>query len=120
MLTFSAALSIHASACPPLLAWLLSIAILAHGALAFRKEGRRPRRGFVFHPDGTALVDGLRVDGLHLAWRGPLAFVTWLDGDGRRHRLAWWPDTLPAARRRELRLAAPADVAAGGRTSVAP
>jgi toxin CptA len=55
--------------------------------------------------EGQATVDGQIVDGLRVDWRGPLAFVAWRDAEGRVVRRSLWPDTLSAARRRELRLA---------------
>lgn len=38
--------------------------------------------------------------------RGPLASLAGTDPQGRRQRLLWWPDTLGADGRRQLRLAA--------------
>jgi toxin CptA len=55
-----------------------------------------------------------------LQWRGPLAFLRWRDSDGRMHRLAWWPDVLPVAARRELRLAALDGAGAVPAASMAP
>ncbi|MDQ3617279.1 MAG: hypothetical protein M3374_00895, partial [Pseudomonadota bacterium] len=46
-----------------------------------------------------------RVSGFEVHWRGPLAFARWRDSQGARQWLVWWPDTLPAGPRRELRLA---------------
>jgi toxin CptA len=74
----------------------------------------------VISDDGTAVsVDGARVEDFTVHWRGPLAFARWRDGQGGVHRLAWWPDTLPASARRELRLAAPAQSNASGAHSMA-
>lgn len=51
--------------------------------------------------------DGLvRLDGATVRLRGPLATLAGKDALGRTHRLAWWPDTLHAGDRRQLRLAA--------------
>lgn len=50
---------------------------------------------------GTAELAELTV-----RWRGPLATVVARDPAGKLRRLAWWPDTLPPADRRSLRLAA--------------
>ena len=55
------------------------------------------------------LKDGLAVERFRIDWRGPLAFVSWRDGHGRTFRRSLWPDTLSAAGRRELRLAADRD-----------
>jgi toxin CptA len=66
------------------------------------------------------LVAGERTDAAELRWRGPLAFLAWRDRDRRCHRLAWWPDMLSAAGRRELRLAAMMAEAAHSRRRMAP
>ena len=116
-----AALSILASEMPRILAWPLALAALAHGARLFRRERRRTPQSFVLRGEATpVLVDGVAVEGFELQWRGPLAFARWRDRQGRRQRRTWWPDTLPAARRRELRLAAPVPRAARGGASMAP
>jgi toxin CptA len=106
---------------PRTAAWPLAVAILIYGGGLARREWRRPRRELVFpHGDAPVLVDGRPARDVALQWRGPLAFLRWRDEHGRLHRLAWWPDTLPPARRRELRLAAAAREAAPGRASMAP
>ena len=115
-----AACSLLASEMPAPVAWPAAVAALAWAARCARREARRPPHSFVFRTGAPALVDGVAVDGLVLQWRGPLAFVRWRDGDGRVRRRSWWPDTLPPARRRELRLAAPAGEAARGGASMAP
>jgi plasmid maintenance system antidote protein VapI len=68
----------------------------------------------------AAYLDGVPVEQVEVQWRGPLAFVSWKGRDGRRQRLSWWPDTLPPARRRELRLAANATDTAPHRSAMAP
>lgn len=115
-----AAFSVLASEMPRVVAWPLAVAALVYGGWLTRREWRRPRREFVFCGDrAPARVDGVPVEDVEMQWRGPLASVRWRDPGGRRHRLAWWPDTLPPARRRELRLAAPSRDAAPGAPSVA-
>ena len=42
---------------------------------------------------------------MSLHWRGPLAFMRFRGSDGGIRHLGWWPDTLDARARRELRLA---------------
>lgn len=84
-------------------------------------SGPQPDHGSPRQPGANAsTVDGIPVQGLVLQWRGPLAFLGWRDADGRMQRLSWWPDTLPADLRRELRLAAPAGVASRRSRSMAP
>ena len=48
----------------------------------------------------------LRLHAVQVRLRGPLAQLAGTDPSGRTHRLAWWPDTLTASDRRQLRLAA--------------
>lgn len=74
-----------------------------------RRERRSPHREFVVDASGVASLDGRHLDAPRLHWRGPIAFLCWREGR-RTRRLVWWPDTLPAAARRELRLAASAFV----------
>lgn len=116
-----AAGSILASEMPRTLAFPLSLAALAHGGLLARRYRREPRRWFVIrrNPPGLS-VDGVPARDAFLQWRGPMAFLSWRDGEGRVRRCSWWPDTLPPALRRELRLAAPDARAARAAPSVAP
>lgn len=78
---------------------------LAWGLWQAWAQRRQSRHLLVLDADGGALFDGVRVQAWQVRWRGPLAVVELVDDDGRRWRLAWWPDTLPPVARRELRLA---------------
>ena len=99
--------SILASDMPRPAAWLGAAAALIHAGTMALRESRLPMRSLVFPGNELPiLVDGLPVEEVDVQWRGPLAFVSWRGRDGRRMRLCWWPDTLPASHRRELRLAA--------------
>ncbi len=121
LLAILAALSILASEMPPVAAWPLAIVALAYGGWQARTESRKRHRDFVFSGnDLPTMLDGRPVEAVVVQWRGPLAFVSWRGCDGRRERLAWWPDTLPAACRRELRLAAGGQDAARHRAAMAP
>lgn len=120
-LTLLAPFAVLASEMPRMVAWPLALAALLHGLWSIGRERRRSPCVFVFAGDDVpVLLDGEAIDGVTVQWRGPLAFVRWRGSDGRVHRRSWWPDTLPPARRRELRLAAPAPVAASGAASMAP
>ncbi len=120
-LSLLAACSVIASELPRALAWLLAIGVPAYGAWLARREARKPVRQFFWAGNDAAVtLDGQPIDGVSVQWRGPLAFVCWCNGDGRVQRLGWWPDTLPAARRRELRLAAGDVQAVPGPPSMAP
>lgn len=107
LITLLAMFSLHASDMPGWLAWLLSGPVLFLGVRTLLKEWSHPPVLLVFRGSGQpVLVDGQVVRDLGVEWRGPLAFARWQDADGLTRRLSWWPDTLPPARRRELRLAA--------------
>lgn len=112
--------SLLASDLPSAIAWPAALAAAGWGAWLARRESRRERLSVRWRADGALLVAGERVEAAELQWRGPLAFLAWSDTKGIRHRLAWWPDTLPQAQRRELRLAAAAADAAHSRARMAP
>lgn len=121
ILSLLAGFAVLASEMPRLAAWPMAALAIAHGLRLAWNELRRPRSRFVFAGQDAAVeVDGRKVGNASVTWRGPLAFVRWRDRDGRQRHLAWWPDTLPEAARRELRLAAPVRRAARQAASVAP
>ncbi|WP_250062001.1 hypothetical protein [Stenotrophomonas mori] len=86
-------------------AWGAATLAAAWGLVQARREGRRrPRTLLLPAPPAPVEVDGMAVGALQLLERGPLVVLRWRR-DGRRGQLLFWPDTLPRARRRELRLA---------------
>lgn len=101
-----APLAVLASEMPRGFAWPLAFAACATALWRARVEARRPARLIVVDGDGQTTVDGAAVSDLRVDWRGPLAFVAWREASGRIARGSFWPDTLDAAGRRELRLAA--------------
>ncbi len=102
------------------LAWPLAIAALLLGARQARAEARKPLRQLLLpSPPAPMCVDGVSVHGPVLLERGPLLLLRWHQGR-RRHQLLFWPDTLPRARRRELRLAVRAYGVSRRPASVAP
>ncbi|MEO8366089.1 MAG: hypothetical protein ABI538_07770 [Pseudoxanthomonas sp.] len=115
------ALSILASEMPRLAACPLALSALAFGLWRARRESKSPAHEFFFPGNDLAvMLDGAPIDLVEVQWRGSLAFVRWQGRDGRSRRLSWWPDTLPAARRRELRLAAGSLAASRQRQRMAP
>ncbi len=92
---------------PRSFAWPLAIAALVLGVFDARRH-RRPQPCALVIPAGPGqpTCNGQPMHRLKVEWRGPLAFLRWRDPGGRIRRLAFWPDNLPAASRRELRLAA--------------
>lgn len=120
LLTLFAVLALWASELPAVAAWPLTLLVLGQGVRSGMREAARPPFELVLRGDGAAFVDAQPVEALQVAWRGPLAFARWRDRQGRWQRHAWWPDTLPPARRRELRLAVPEGPSTAGGASVAP
>jgi toxin CptA len=105
-----AALSIWLSALPWSARLPLCALALGHGVWLSRREARRPCCCVQLDEAGNGLAlvfaDGAhRLSERQVHFRGPLARISGLGQDGRRRHLAWWPDTLPAAARRRLRLA---------------
>lgn len=113
------ALSLLLSDFPRPVAWSGAISALLYAALLSRREAARPVMDFELD-DESIRVDGEPVDDFHVLWRGPLAFARWRNPDDAVQRAVWWPDTMDAATRRELRLAVPSQAPARQRRSVAP
>jgi toxin CptA len=112
-------LSVLASEMPRAFAIPLTVLSTGWGARLAWREASRRNRTLVIAADGRAMLDGAEVSDLRVQWRGPWAFARFLDAGGRSERLAWWPDTLPARDRRELRLAIPVIEAAQSRPPMA-
>jgi len=108
MLGVLGAVSVLVSEMPRPFAWPVGIVALGYGVWLARREGRKPHLAFWFPGNERAsTVDGEPMHEVGLRWRGPLAFLRWRErAGGPWGHAAWWPDTLPAAQRRELRLAA--------------
>jgi toxin CptA len=103
--------------------WIaIPLALLSalQGPWLARGHLRAPVRAVAWPMDGDPTIDGARMEGVRLHWRGPLAFLCYRDAAGRDHRLAWWPDTLQGGQRRELRLAAASAPTPVATASMAP
>ncbi|WP_245622598.1 hypothetical protein [Pseudoxanthomonas dokdonensis] len=109
-LTVLAVLAIQQSQAGGLARLLLSALAVAQGGCSLWRYRRQPSLRFLFPGnENPVLIDGRPVVPVRVSWRGPLAIVQWTDPQRRRQqRRVWWPDTLPAMTRRELRLAATA------------
>ncbi|MGB3392847.1 MAG: hypothetical protein WA956_13480 [Stenotrophomonas sp.] len=84
-------------------AWPLALAVLCTSLWLARREAARPVRHLLLSP-ALANIDAMAVETPELLEYGPLAILRWRVGK-HRGQLAFWPDTLPRAQRRELRLA---------------
>jgi toxin CptA len=94
----------------------VSALALAYGVWLIRRERLRAPCSVQLDAagDGLALVFAGRIQRLsarQIRVRGPLASLSGRDDRGRPVHLDWYPDTLPAAARRQLRLAAGKTVA---------
>ncbi len=108
LLSALAPFAVLASEMPRMTAWPLACVAAIAGLRAALREARKPPRHFEIPAgQGRALLDGTPLAEAVLSWRGPLAFLRWRDEAGRRGRLSWWPDTLPPAQRRVLKLWSP-------------
>ena len=106
-LSLLAPFSLLASDMPRAFAWPLAALVAIVGIVDAGRHARAPRVALAI-PGGhaQATCDGQPMQDLRIDWRGPLAFLRWRDPAGRTRHLVFWPDTLPATSRRELRLAA--------------
>ena len=121
MLGMLAAFSVLASEMPRLAAWPLASFAGAYGAWLGSRYRREPKREFCWIEGRRPELDGRPLSAVALHWRGPLAFLRWRgDADDRIRHLAWWPDTLPRAARRELKLVARATFDTPATPSMAP
>ena len=108
LLSSLAPFAVLASEMPRAVAWPLAVAATIVGLREASRERRRPPCRLELPSDGgRAMLDGVPLAEATLAWRGPLAFLRWRDAAGRPGRLSWWPDTLPPAERRVLKLWSP-------------
>ena len=98
--------AVLSSAMPRGAGWPVAMLAVAIGLRTAWREKIQPTLDVVVDAEGRAVIGGTPVDAFRVDWRGPFAFVTWDDADSRRRRRSLWPDTLPPAIRRELRLAA--------------
>ncbi|MBC7990151.1 MAG: hypothetical protein H7Y19_11290 [Luteimonas sp.] len=119
LLPVLATFSLIASDLPRPVAWPSAVAVFAAGLRRASHESRRRACAIVIAADGRTTVDGQPVEDLDVEWRGTLACLRWRDAGGRTQRRGFWPDTLPAGKRRELRLAAPARPGAPGANGMA-
>lgn len=115
------AVAVAASEMPTRAALLLAAACLLQGASGAWRSLQLPPRILVWNGHaGVVTLDGTALAAPGLSWRGPIAILSWRDPDARACRLVWWPDTLPAPRRRELRLAAGEGAVPASPASMAP
>lgn len=105
-----AALSLWLSALPMVVKLVGSLASLAEGLRLARVHLAKPPLALDWlggdDPAYLTYASGVaRLDRVTVRLRGPLASLSGTDAQGRLQRLGWWPDTLDAGGRRQLRLA---------------
>lgn len=106
-----AATALCLSAIPPPVKLPSALLALMQGLHLARRETLRPDWSLAW-AGGDAPAQLLGRQGsetlveVRVRFRGPMATLTGRDGSGTRRRLVWWPDTLPAQARRQLRLTA--------------
>jgi len=110
LLTLLGACSLLQCDLPLSLAWPAALVALGMGGFwLWRHRVQPPRECLIALDLAACRIDGEPVSRLDLRWRGPLLFMRWKHLAQRRWQHAvFWPDTLPVAKRRELRLAIPA------------
>lgn len=103
-----AAASLLVSGLPWLPAAACAVAAVAWGVVLALRERRRPSVALVLAGQGVLVrPPGSRAELLvDPQWqlRGPLAVLRARDQRGCRRSYSWWPDTLPPAARRQLRM----------------
>jgi toxin CptA len=115
-----AVLSLLLSALPRSACVLGALVILGSAWTAIRRLASRPAQVLRISGDGSWVV--LLCVGrpprlftqARLALRGPMASLQARDAEGRSFQWNWWPDTLPAASRRQLRLASGSPIGNSG------
>lgn len=83
----------------------LATTALLGGLRSRRRYGRRAPETFLLPMRGPSSRNGRTLAALEVHWRGPLAFLHWREPGGTQGRAAFFPDTLDARLRRELKLA---------------
>jgi len=115
-----APLSLLSSDLPRGAAWPLALAAMGWAAFDANRYRQRPRVALLIPTGhGQAQCNEVVIENLRVDWRGPLAFLSWRVAGGPLQRASFWPDTLDAASRRELRLALIRMQTARGETTMA-
>ena len=109
MLGLLTALSLALSALPISMAIALGVGAMVYSTFLIRQELQQEPFVLVWAGGESAGVLNFAsrtqsLSGPSLSFRGPLVSLRGLDDSGRRQRYMWWPDTLPSAARRQLRL----------------
>ncbi len=99
--------------------WAAGTVVLASLVEAAWQVRRCPRHLLIPPGEAAVMVDGRPVEAFAARFRGPLVQLRWRQGR-HRHALLFWPDTLSAAQRRELRLAVSGRCISRSRRAMAP
>ena len=119
-LALLAGISLFLSALPRLACGLGAVAILVSAFISIRRMATRPAQVLRIAGDGSWAVllcvgrPPRLFSRVRLGLRGPMACLQAADAAGRSVQWNWWPDTLPAAARRQLRLASGSPIGNSG------
>ena len=119
-LALLAVLSLFLSALPPVACVLGTLAIVVSAWAAIRRLATLPAQVLRIAGDGSWVVllcvgrPPRLFSRARLALRGPMASLQATDAEGRAIQWNWWPDTLAAASRRQLRLASGSPIGNSG------
>ena len=120
LLAVLAPFSLVASDLPGAIAWPLAVTVLLAGARAVRRYARLPKVAFVVPLRGPVTRDDRSLAEFEVRWRGPMAFLRWREPGAGTRCLVFFPDTLEATARRELKLAMLQRQAAGKVPAIVP
>jgi toxin CptA len=120
VLALLAVLSLFLSALPLVACVLGALAIFFSASTAIRRLATRPAQVLRIAGDGSWVVllcvgrPPRLFSKARLGLRGPIASLQARDAEGHAIQWNWWPDTLPAASRRQLRLASGSPIGNSG------
>ena len=120
LLALLAGFSLFLSALPRIACWLGALVIAVSAGLAIRRLACRPAQVLRIAGDGSWVVllcvgrPPRLFSSAQLRIRGPMAILRARHSAGGSFQWNWWPDTLPATARRQLRLASGSPIGNSG------
>lgn len=120
VLALLAGFSLFLSALPQLACWLGALVVALCAGRSIRRLASRPAQVLRIAEDGSWAVllcvgqPPRLYSPARLGIRGPMAFLRVRDSAGGSVQWNWWPDTLPAEARRQLRMASGSPIGNSG------